>query len=246
VAETEQGTALTETYRADQLRIRAGALRRLAGLWSLVDPASLASTVGTFANTAAAMLLGFSRESALETVDYLGEFRAAEGVAGPPVRFRPAPLMDADVAAGMIRGATITGIVNKRRAGGNLAAALDNALVKVLGEAGKIVLGGGRNTMLRGREDDQKALGYERVGTGSACSFCLMLISRGPVYSSARSSQFESHGHCACTGELVYERGLSPSAELAEEWSEVTAGLSGKDARNAWRRHIEVVGRGVV
>lgn len=238
MAETEQGTVLTEAYRADQFGIRADALRRLTGLWSLVDPTSLASTVGIFANTAAAMLLGFSRESALETVEYLGEFRDAEGVPGPAPKFRTAPLMDVDVAAGLLRGSTITGIVNARRAGRNLTGALDNALVKVIGEAGKIVLGGGRDTMLRGREDDRKALGYERVGSGSACAFCLMLISRGPVYSSARSSQFESHGHCGCTGELVYERGLSPSAELAEDWSEVTAGLSGRDARNAWRRHV--------
>ncbi len=237
MAETEQGATLTEAYRADQLGIRAAALRRLTGLWSLVDPTSLASTVGVFANTAAAMLLGFSRESAIETVDYLGEFREAEGVPGD-VRFRAAPLIDADVAAGMIRGSTITGIVNARRAGRNLTGSLDNALVKVAGTAGRIVMSGGRDTMLRGRQDDRKALGYERVGSGSACAFCLMLISRGPVYSSQKSSEFEAHDHCACTGELVYERGLSPSAELAEEWSEVTAGLSGREARNAWRRHV--------
>lgn len=244
MADTEQGTVLTEAYRAGQLSIRADALRRLTGLWSLVDPTSLASTVGSFSNAAAAMLLGFARESALDTVEYLGEFRAAEGVPGPAPRFRTAAPVDADLAAGLIRGSTITGIVNARRAGRNLVGSMDNALVKVIGEAGKLVLSGGRRTMLRGREDDRKALGYERVTSGSPCSFCLMLAARGPVYSSARSSSFESHGHCSCTGELVYERGLSPSSDLAGEWKDVTEGMSGKDARNAWRRHIEATRAG--
>lgn len=244
MATTEQGTVLTEAYRADQLSIRADALRRLTSLWSLVDPTSLASTVGSFSNAAAAMLLGFSRASALDTVDYLTDFREAEGVPGPAPRFRPAASVDVDVAAGLIRGSTITGIVNARRAGRNLAGSMDNALVKVVGEAGKLVLAGGRRTLLRGREDDRKALGWERVTSGSPCSFCLMLASRGPVYRSERSSRFESHGHCSCTGELVYERGLSPASELADEWQDVTAGLSGREARNAWRRHVEATRAG--
>lgn len=244
MAETEQGSTLTQTYRAGQLAIRADALRQLTRMWSLVDPTSLAATVGAFANTAAAMLLGYARDSALDTVDYLSEFRAAEGVPGPAPRFRAPALVDVDFAAGLIRGSTITGIVNARRSGRNLTGAMDNALVKVIGEAGKIVLGGGRGALLAGREQDPKALGYERVGSGSPCSFCLMLISRGPVYSTARSSEFKSHGNCSCTGELVYERGLSPSSDLADDWKDVTAGLSGKDARNAWRRHVEATRRG--
>jgi hypothetical protein len=238
VATTEAATLLTEQYRADQLGIRADALRRLVNLWSMVDATSLSGTVGAFSNAAAALLLGFAQTSSLDTVDYLEEFRDAERVPGPAPRFRPAPLIDADVAAGLIRGSTITGIVNARRAGRNVTGALDNALVKVVGEAGKLVLSGGRGTLLSGVAQDRRALGWERVTSGSPCSFCLMLAARGPAYGE-RGSQFEAHGHCSCTGEPVFERGLSPSSDLADEWSDVTAGLSGKEARNAWRRHVE-------
>jgi hypothetical protein len=107
-----------------------------------------------------------------------------------------------------------------------------------VGEAGKLVLSGGRRTLIAGVDQDRRALGWERVTSGSPCSFCLMLAARGPVYGE-RGSQFEAHGHCSCTGEPVFERGLSPSSDLADEWSDVTEGLSGKDARNAWRRHVE-------
>ncbi len=237
MAETQEAARLTEVYRADQLATRARALRRVSGLWVAVDVANLSMGIGAFAQAAAGVLLGYANESALATLAYLGEFRDAEEVRGS-MRYRPGELPTVEAAAGLLRGSALSGIIDGRKAGMNLARAKSNGMVKMLGDAGKLVLGGGRSTIVRASREDPEAKGFERQTSSSACSFCLMLASRGPVYKTQRSASFESHGHCACTGELVFVRD-SDSGPLREEWLEVTAGLSGKDARNAWRRHVE-------
>ena len=237
MAGTDQAARLTEVYRRDQLKLRARALREVAPLWKVVDVANLSMGIGAFAQSAAGILVGFANESALGTLAYLGLFRDAEEVAGS-MRYRPGTAPTVQEAAGLVRGAALSGIIDARKAGRSMTAAKSNGLVKALGDVGKLVLNGGRSTIVRAAEEDPEAKGFERQTSLSACYFCLMLASRGPVYKSARSSSFEAHGHCACTGELVFVAD-SDSGPLREEWLEVTAGLSGAAARNAWRRHVE-------
>lgn len=48
---------------------------------------------------------------------------------------------------------------------------------------------GGRKTTLRAVESDPKVKGWARVATGKeTCSWCLMLVSRGPVYGKAKDA----------------------------------------------------------
>lgn len=238
MATTAEGTRLADEYRTGQLAIRARSLRDLARLWPMLDLTSFASTVGSFSSAASAMVLGYWSQAGAATVDYVGEFRDAERVPGAVPRFRPAPAPTAAEVAGLVRGTALTGIINARRAGANQSRALDRGLVKTLGEVGKLVLDGGRATLIGAAKADPKAKGFERVASSGACAFCLMLVSRGTVYKSEKSSGFEAHGHCGCTGELVYRR-ESNAGPLAEEWQEVTAGMSGADARRAWRQHVD-------
>lgn len=67
-----------------------------------------------------------------------------------------------------------------------------------------------------------------------------MLVSRGAVYSKD-TSKFRSHDHCRCFATPVFNDSQLPaeSERLAEEWAEVTKGLSGDDAQKAWRDHIK-------
>ncbi len=44
---------------------------------------------------------------------------------------------------------------------------------------------------------DPEAAGWQRVGDGDSCGFCLMLISRGAVYTS-ESVKFGAHDWCNC------------------------------------------------
>lgn len=134
----------------------------------------------------------------------------------------------------------------------------------------KEVENGGRRTIIRAVEDsgDQEVLGWARIATGrETCAFCLMLVSRGPVYMSASTAGLHStdtsaaelfargddrsldslmsrwHPGCDCKVVPVYNRSNWPGRDAylrAEQvWRTTTEGYSGKDALNALRRSLD-------
>lgn len=60
-----------------------------------------------------------------------------------------------------------------------------------------------RLTIMGSSIADPSARGWQRVGAGE-CDFCSLLIGRGFVYSEA-TADFESHDHCRCTSEPVWD-----------------------------------------
>jgi hypothetical protein len=61
----------------------------------------------------------------------------------------------------------------------------------------RIVLDASRQTIAGSSVADPKAEGWQRLGQGSNCAFCQMLIDRGAVYQEATAA-FASHDHCNC------------------------------------------------
>lgn len=119
--------------------------------------------------------------------------------------------------------------------------------------AERIAINGGRGALWSAAGRDKRVIGYVRLSrTGTPCGWCAMLISRGPVYKSAKSGSRAIykdgdlyHDHCKCYSEPVFSEShfnSSPLFELnrryAKEWPKVTKGLSGKKALSAWRKHI--------
>jgi hypothetical protein len=105
----------------------------------------------------------------------------------------------------------------------------------------RLALKGGRQTMVQAVHSDPLAEGWERTISGTACSFCSMLASRGAVYKSEKSADFRAHDHCSCTALPVFQ-GQSQSKQsqdLAKQWREVTSGKSGANARKAWQDYWE-------
>jgi hypothetical protein len=101
------------------------------------------------------------------------------------------------------------------------------------GAVSRIVLKGGRQTVVDAAGADKQAEGWERVIGPTACSFCSMLASRGGVYKRA-TADFQAHDHCNCTAQVVF-RGFSPESDkLSGDWQRVTKGKSGANARAAW------------
>lgn len=242
MATTAAGATLTAEQRVAQVSMRAATLRDVVKLWAVVNPLDLRGTIGTFSDAASAVVRARNQDSARSAAAYLARFRAAEGVSGRISAATPAaPPAAADVA-GALRGAGLSGIINARRAGSTVDNASANGLVKVLGEASKIVIGGARDTVLAATDGDPLARGWQRVTSGSPCAFCSMLASRGPVYKNAKTSGFEPHGHCGCTAEPVYGAASATVVDLGRAFKDATAGKSGKDALNAWRR--ELAGKG--
>lgn len=122
--------------------------------------------------------------------------------------------------------------------------------------ADREALRSGRDLMDRATRSDKRVLGWARVTDGNPCAFCAMLAARGAVYKSRATAEVARsdtppvdpmdlsryHNGCHCQMVPVYDRAdfLTPeSRRLSEEWRETTRGLSGADARRAWRRHIE-------
>ena len=67
----------------------------------------------------------------------------------------------------------------------------------------------------------------------------LLMVGRGAVYSK-QTARFQSHDRCSCKPELLYRREPEPPEvrRLSEQWSQATAGHSGKAAIEAWRQYV--------
>lgn len=230
---------MTSSHRRQQLGVRAAAVRELAQLWALVDVTDLAGTIGGFAQTGSRLVLSQRDASAALAAQYFAGFRQAEGVSGEALP-RLARRLDEELVQRLLRGAALSGVVNGRRGGMTLAAAARNGLVKVAGQASSLVLGGGRETLLDSLSADRQALGWQRVTSVDPCHFCAMVASRGAVFKGEDTAGFEAHDHCGCSAEPYYpgSKVADRNEELRALWDEVTEGLSGADARAAFRRAL--------
>jgi hypothetical protein len=104
------------------------------------------------------------------------------------------------------------------------------------GASTRMVMMGGRDTIVRAAKIDPVAHGWERVIEPGACSFCAMLAGRGGVYSEA-TADFKAHDHCHCVARPVFAGQKSVNADLSEEWGRATKGTRGAAARAAWDKY---------
>lgn len=184
-------------HRQRQLVIRNATLARLLSLWRIVDGENL-DTVDRFAEASVPVIdVGFGRSAAASAVYYRRLRPPGITTVEVPV---PVPPTAAETA-GLIRGAVLAGVINGRRSGFNPDRAVRNGFVKMAGSATRVVLDGGRRTILDASQKDPAATGrWQRVTGGDSCDFCEMLAGRGYVYSEDAAG-FEAHDHCACVAE---------------------------------------------
>lgn len=202
MALTPAGNALTNAHRAQQLAVRAQSLEGLLRMWAAVDVTNLADTIEVFAQAAALLAGNGFDQSAAAAANYYGLFRRVEIGQGATIATAGKP--GVEFLAGQIRGAALSGILDARKAGAPIGTAKRNGLVRAIGTMSKLVLAGGRNTIISGTQADRRALGWARVTSGDPCAFCRMLSSRGPAYKSEKSADFQPHDHCGCTPEAVF------------------------------------------
>lgn len=113
----------------------------------------------------------------------------------------------------------------------------------------RIALNGARHTDAKVAEINRKVLGYVRVHNDHAadepCSFCAMMLSRGPVYRSEKTAQglTEYHLRCHCTAQAVYSMAEWTTSPVYTRnrmyealWAENIQGkFSGDGASSEWR-----------
>lgn len=211
MARTVEGRQLTAANGILQQRLAAQAAEVAFVLWDELDPSRLDASGTRWLAANTALAAEFSAQSAATTSTYIGQYRAAEGVAasaGPIIR----PSFDAALTSQILLVAGPLRVKNLVGSGMTGSAALAAARSGYAGMLRRQVMMGGRQTVdLTAAQDDQ-AIGWRRVTDGSPCAFCAMLCSRGPVYRSrARAGDdpvagngMKFHSHCGCHAELVY------------------------------------------
>lgn len=169
---------------------------------------------------------------------FFARVRGASGITSPVPEVLPVPLPPALVQATLDSTGpwTMLKAVSKSVPPGEAA---DIAAVRLSGAASRLAIQGARQAVLASVQADPAAMAWARGLGPRPCYFCAMLASRGPVYKSSASAGFEAHNHCMCYAIPVFSAGQGAPGwqQLQDDWQRVTKGLSGQDARKAWRNY---------
>lgn len=215
----------------------------IAHLWPSLDFLHLRQSLPAFKAAVAQEVQQHAQVSATMAARQYRQQRVAAGVgagftprpADPPpleqvaqaVDWAVQPLWSADVLTEPLTEAGSTAIADAKA---RLAAASE-----------RLVLDAGRDTIIGNAQADRKARGWARVPEPGACSFCLMLATRGAVYRDEAKADFRSHDNCRCHVEPVFNA-YEPSAAVRQAqalWATATSGKSGAAARKAFRQAVE-------
>ncbi len=227
--------------RASQTALTDSTTRFVERLWrDLFDPKDIAGSWRKLEPLLVGVIQQRQPVSAALAGDFLTAFRASLKVGG---RYVPtlAPLPTADDVVPWLQASgrsTAFDVFDS----GRIEQVSDLALDSVTGSVTRMVLDGGRDTVIANTDRDPKCIGYERAASASCCAFCAMLTGR--IYRTAETAGEgrDWHRKCSCTAVPVYSLDQTPPPHTGiygELWSESTRGLSGNDARNAFRRAIE-------
>ena len=114
----------------------------------------------------------------------------------------------------------------------------DTAQARAEAASQKLVADMSRQTVMRATERDPQSRGWGRFTEPGACDFCLMLSSRGGVYTSA-SVRFGSHDHCHCLAGPVWDENRGQvDAYRRSNRSDATREKQNALARKWMREHL--------
>lgn len=221
-----------EQHQAAQSAIADSlALVLVRAAWPEFDPTRIQATLPRFAALVAALIHRYGQASATQAVQYYRQERAAAGVPGR-VTIKPAPTPQVAEVEAQLKWATsdLYGQVTPEK--------LDAAQTKVVGVAEKLALNVGRDTLIDAVKSDRQAKGWARVPEPGACSFCLLLATRGAVYKSQDSGSFQAHDHCRCHVEPLFGAHYEPTAQVRAAqalYEDTPYGKNAATARNNFR-----------
>jgi hypothetical protein len=214
----------------------------LAVLWPNLDLANLRRDLPAFKAAVAQQVQRYAAASAtLAARQYAQQRKAAVGGGFSPRPVDPPPVEQVaqavDWAAQPLWAADV--LAQPPTEAGSTAIA--DAKARLAASSERLVLDAGRNTIIDNAQRDRQAKGWARVPEPGACSFCLMLATRGAVYRSEGTADFKSHDNCRCHVEPVFTA-YEPPARVREAealWVSSTRGKSGNAARIAFRQAVE-------
>lgn len=249
MAHTKEGLVLTREHRRAQDRVVARTLQAATIAYrGILDPTDLDGTFAAYATTQVGVLQAGQRQVSDLADDHYLALRRVEAPRAPALTRPPSQpwnnsgweLRGPDRARA-VTSLLVTGPATVKRAMGQglpLNQAMDRGLRATLGSSGRHVQNAGRRRIIDNVRADAAAGGWARSSPGTPCSFCAMLIGRGPVYSKG-SVKFRSHDHCQCYPVAFFgDAGWTPQgAEFNAIWKETSKGAYGpKESRQAFAR----------
>lgn len=218
-----------EAHQEGQAALAGLALPLLEQAWALFDPNAIEATVERFRMAVQAVVEFYGRASAALALEHFRVARREAGVLGRAPTVNPPSVPEGFID--QLVAESVAQFVADPQAGRD---ALDSG-------AEQLILEQARRQMMSAARLDTAARGWTRVPNEGACSFCLMLATRGPVYNTRTSATFDAHPDCRCTAEPVFGH-WEPAARVREAqrtWSEAAGGRTGHDARVAFRQAVE-------
>jgi hypothetical protein len=177
---------------------------RLAALWPILDVQNLDASFLPWARPVSQVVNRGHTVSVALAAQYLYAARADSSVPGLPTVVR-APPIDPPRLGAVLR---ITGPIAVKIAIGNgkdLATAMQIGSVLSSGSTTKLVLAGGRDTVVDSVKVDRTRPKWERITGANPCDFCAELADRGAVYAEEDTANFEAHANCGCDAAVEYE-----------------------------------------
>lgn len=240
MALTSEGAVLTDRHRRAQVRLAITADSQARRVWdSTLDLNDLKGSQPIWKKAVLDLLETWWRISADTAAAYLPRFREAETGDGS---FDVAvPRFDRRNAAGRIDWTGATNVLWRIARGETQETAYAAARSLFLGVFHEAVLTGGRTTIENWAKKDPRAIGWRRVSDGDPCAFCAMLVTRGPVYTSAAKAGLSArtgskyHPHCGCTVEVVYGdwKPTEQERQWIDEYYRAAESLPGRTPRTA-------------
>lgn len=235
---------VAEHYAA-QVGITAALTAALRRLWPAVDLGDVKATWPDYRRDVLAVTQEYASASIAVSADHYDTMRDQAGIGG---RFRT-PIADPPVdqlVLGYLDAATEDFLAEHAD---ELARIEADIQAEIDATMGKLVMDAGRGEILTAVKADEKAKGWARVVRPGACSFCLLLATRGAAYKSEKTATFRAHqrfggkgGDCRCTAEPLFAATYEPSAQVRAAqtlYAEATTGLPrGADRANAFRRAV--------
>lgn len=236
MAVSDLGEELTAAHQRAQRALTGNALKRLSAAWAAVDPTDETSWLRYVAE-AEELCQSARTQSGQVAFRYLERFRKAELHALGMIADGLTVARPGVAVAGELESLIAAhGPAFVRRLVANGVSLEEAKRLALSGQFGNItghILGPGRSVINDGIGRDRKCIGWRRVCSGAACSFCAMLATRGAVYKEnsfrgkgAGGVSLAGHGKpspkgaqvhraCQCQMEPVYSRNSRPTAAVS-------------------------------
>jgi hypothetical protein len=225
-------TMLFNGYQAEQQAIARRVSLAIGVMWTqMVNPDSFSNSWRSLGPIVEGIIDTHYQMSAASAAKYYGMSRTIAGLYGIVVP-------GSNIAQSYI--SHVTNVMGNGQFYHHLKthdAATSSVMAKdALSGAGvRLVLNGGRGTVIQAASSDADALGWERIIEDKPCSYCSRLAASTGIHKEA--SNFHAHDDCQCLARVVFQGQHSANTDLASDWQRVTAGKTGKAAESAWNKY---------